>query len=371
MPLHLLGKKSWNVYNPAAIARVKADEAAAAAREAAEEQRMQEVDAARRAAILRGQTPPPLPDEESTHNERRPEREKDGRERKRRRLHGEDDTDRDIRLARVTTGPKDEETVSTLKLRRPESDAPLTDHAGNINLFPIDLKEAGKREKNEEAEKERKKKERAFEDQYTMRFSNAAGQKGTLQQPWYATADNSRDDPNTKSGDQTIAYAGFETKDVWGNTDPRRKEREQARMASNDPLAFMNKAQVQLKKSKADRKKWAEDRDRELRGMRLAEEREHRRERHTKRRHRREDDDDLTDDTSRERHRRDHSSKDRHRQRSHSHDRRRHDRKSSHRDRKRSRSRSRSRDREHHKKKDDMKSRRNDRHGDVREEHRT
>ena len=48
---------------------------------------------------------------------------------------------------------------------------------------------------------------------------------------------------------------GFEDKDVWGNEDPRRKDREMARMLSDDPLASMQKAQIQLKKSKVDRKK--------------------------------------------------------------------------------------------------------------------
>ncbi|KAF5015673.1 hypothetical protein F66182_12905, partial [Fusarium sp. NRRL 66182] len=33
MPLHLLGKKSWNVYNPDNIARVRRDEEQAKARE--------------------------------------------------------------------------------------------------------------------------------------------------------------------------------------------------------------------------------------------------------------------------------------------------------------------------------------------------
>ncbi|CAI4217235.1 unnamed protein product [Parascedosporium putredinis] len=57
MPLHLLPKKSWNVYNADNIARVRRDEAAAKAKEEAEEQRMQEYDAQRRLAILRGEIP--------------------------------------------------------------------------------------------------------------------------------------------------------------------------------------------------------------------------------------------------------------------------------------------------------------------------
>ncbi|KAH7410446.1 hypothetical protein DE146DRAFT_356645 [Phaeosphaeria sp. MPI-PUGE-AT-0046c] len=286
MPLHLLGKKSWNVYNAVNVARVKADEEAAAAREAANEQRMQEIDAARRAAILRGQTPPPLPEETETKDSRRKRDGDDhGHERKRRKLAGEDDTDMDIRLAASATAPSDgnDGDSRVLKLRNTKIDAPLTDHAGNIDLFPVDLKEAIKREKNAEVEKEKRKKERAFEDQYTMRFSNAAGKDG-LESPWYAAQQKLSQQPEEK--DATLAYAGFENKDVWGNEDPRRKERAQARIASNDPFAFMQQAQVQLKKSKEDKKKWAAERDRELRELRAAQERDDRRSRHHKRKQR-------------------------------------------------------------------------------------
>ncbi|KAL1596259.1 hypothetical protein SLS59_007958 [Nothophoma quercina] len=250
---------SWNVYNPANIARVKADEEAAAAREAAADQRMQELDAERRAAILRGRTPPPLPEEDNAGDGQRRKDRKDGHDRKRRKLRGEDDTDADIRLAASMTRPKDgdEDDAKVLKLRKPASDAPLTDHAGNIDLFPIDVKEAVKREKNAEVEKEKRKKEQAFEDQYTMRFSNAAGKNG-LDQPWYAAQHK----PAHNAEDRTAAleYPGFENKNVWGNEDPRRKEREQARISSNDPFAFMQNAQTQLKKSKEDKKKWTDER---------------------------------------------------------------------------------------------------------------
>ncbi|KAJ4303809.1 hypothetical protein N0V90_002710 [Kalmusia sp. IMI 367209] len=293
MPLHLLGKKSWNVYNADNIARVKADEAAAAAREAAEDQRMQEIDAARRAAILRGQTPPPLPDEDPHKDERKRVGRKDGHDKKRRKLAGEDDTERDIRIAasfRGGNGDDDDDKARLVKLRKPTSDAPLTDHAGNINLFPVDVKEQMNREKNEEVEKEKRKKERALEDQYTMRFSNAAGRSG-LEQPWYASS-GSKVNTDNQSDEKSNGYLGFESKDVWGNEDPLRKERAQSRITSNDPFAFMQRAQAQLKRSKDDKRKWAEERDRELMELRAAQERSSRRERHGKRKKRAEDDDD-------------------------------------------------------------------------------
>ncbi|KAF1916300.1 hypothetical protein BDU57DRAFT_496795 [Ampelomyces quisqualis] len=289
MPLHLLGKKSWNVYNSANIARVKADEEAAAAREAADEQRMQELDAERRAAILRGRTPPPLPNEvDKKEFGRKRERDDGGYAKKRRKLAGEDDTDMDIRLAASTSLPGAEkgEDARVLKLRNTKLDAPLTDHAGHIDLFPVDMKEAIKREKNTEAEKEKRKKERAFEDQYTMRFSNAAGREG-LETPWYAAQQR----PVEESGEHAAAleYPGIENKDVWGNEDPRRKEREKARMTSNDPFAFMQQAQTQLKRSKEDKKKWAAEHAHKLRELRAIQEREDRRSRHHKRKKRDQD----------------------------------------------------------------------------------
>lgn len=269
------------MYNSANIARVKADEEAAAAREAAAEQRMQELDAERRAAILRGQTPPPLPEEETKDEHRR--RDKDGKyDKRRRKLRGEDDTEMDIRLAVSMAKPKagDEEDTKILKLRRPTSDAPLTDRAGNIDLFPVDVKEAIKREENAGAEKEKRKKERALEDQYTMRFANAAGKNG-IGQPWYVAQ---RKVTGTAEEDTaTLEYPGFESKNVWGNEDPRRKEREQARISSNDPFAFMQKAQAQLKRTKEDKKKWADERKHDLKELRDIQEKEQRRGKHYRR----------------------------------------------------------------------------------------
>ena len=326
---------------------------------------MQELDAERRAAILRGKTPPPIPEEATSKDERgskRTDKGRDGHERKRRRLAGEDETDMDIRLAKVTTGPKEDGDIAVLKLRKPTSDAPLEDHAGNINLFPVDLKEAMKREKNAEAEKEKKKKEQALEDQYTMRFSNAAG-KGGLERPWYAAATDSKEE--MKSDDKTIGYPGFVDKDVWGNEDPRRKEREQQRIVSNDPLAFMETAQAQLKKSKADRKKWNEERDRELRELRATQEREWRRDRHGKRKRKTEEDDLEGFSLDVKHHGRDRSSKHHHRHRSRSHSRDRdHDRK--HGDKSLSRhgwKRSHSRERERGRERDREWDRKTSKHG--------
>lgn len=99
MPLHLLGEKSWNIYNHNNIQRVRRDEAEAQAREEEQDRRMQAVDSDRRLNLLRGQQIYDLSAiDECTAV---PIREGDhGHSRKRRRLGGEDDTDRDMRLAR-------------------------------------------------------------------------------------------------------------------------------------------------------------------------------------------------------------------------------------------------------------------------------
>lgn len=196
----------------------------------------------------------------------------------------------DIRLA-TSTAPKDGSNtrVKTMQLRKPDNDAPLQDTAGHINLFPIDVKEVMKREKNAEAEKEKKKKQRELEDQYTMRFSNAAG-RGGVEQPWYMSGKRQSPEDTGSAPGEAAQQADYNNKDVWGNEDPRRKEREKSRIKSSDPLAFMQMAQVQLKRSKDDRKKWIEERERELQELKESQDREFKEKRHRKRKTRAEED---------------------------------------------------------------------------------
>jgi hypothetical protein len=308
---------------------------------------MQELDAERRAAILRGRTPPPLPDDAvGKEPERKRDRGDRGHDRKKRKLRGEDDTDMDIRLAASAVAPTDEgEDARVLKLRNTKSDAPLTDHTGHIDLFPVDMKEAIKREKNAEVEKEKKRKERALEDQYTMRFSNAAG-RGGLDNPWYTAHEKpTQQDSGGEKG--LLELPEVENKNMWGNEDPLRKEREKTRITSNDPFAFMQKAQAQLQKSKVDKKRWAAERDRELRELRAAQEREGRKSRYHKRKRMEEKDVEASfPDETRLVIDKDRSSKhkSRHGSRSRSRDRR--ENKTTHRQERR-RSRSRSKDRDH------------------------
>ncbi|KLO96927.1 Uncharacterized protein LW94_15200 [Fusarium fujikuroi] len=253
MPLHLLGKKSWNVYNADNIARVRRDEAAAKAAEEAEEQRMQEIDAQWRLAILRGEAPPPIEDDEAPKDEEPPARDRDASQRtstrRKRKRPGEDDTDFEMRIAR-------ENDNSALVRIEPEkkstSSAPLVDHNGHIDLLG-DEKSRAHAEKNEEAEKEAKKKKQSYEDQYTMRFSNATGKDGVLK-PWYSQSDAAAPDASSK--------------DVWGNQDPNRKERDAKRIVSNDPLAMMKKGASKVREIKQERKRFQEEREKELKQMR-------------------------------------------------------------------------------------------------------
>lgn len=239
---------------------------------------MQEVDAERRIQLLRGQKVDPLPtpaEEEAERTQHR--RNEPGRERKRRRIAGEDDTDRDIRFAREDNALVPAKGELQLKSQK-SSDAPITDGKGHINLFPVE----GSRHrvpKNAEVEAEKAKKQKEVGDQYTMRFSNATGFKQAVgQKPWYHTLG--------ASGGKNEEVE-MPSKDVWGNEDPRRKEREKMRMAADDPLAAIQKGVAGVREVERERKKWVEGKEREIREIDEADRRRRRK------RHRRREEDDL------------------------------------------------------------------------------
>ncbi|KAK4453039.1 hypothetical protein QBC34DRAFT_422242 [Podospora aff. communis PSN243] len=258
---HLLGKKSWNVYNADNIARVERDEAAARAREEADEQRMQEEDAARRLAILRGETPPPLEerlqksdDEQADRGSARhyaPSREGGPRKRKRKR-HGEDDTDFEMRVAREQAEAGGH--ASRELLPGASSSVSLVDGKGHISLFNED--EARRGQEKEDAERDAAKKKRKEEEQHQVRLADAAGRGASKTGPWYATPD----------GDASGALVP--SKDVFGNDDPRRKVREAARLDANDPLAMMKRGAAKVRELGKDRKREAEEREKELKSLR-------------------------------------------------------------------------------------------------------
>lgn len=264
---HLLGKKSWNVYNTDNIARVRRDEAAARAREEADEQRMQERDAERRLAILRGEIPPPLEHEAGTASPLFSEHHGDGpgrrdSARRKRKRQGEDDTDFEMRMAKEQAdsngqGPREVLTGSISKA--PTS---LVDYRGHISLFSE--ADAQRGEKNEEAEREATRKKREMEDQYRMRFSNAAGKEGLgvgVPGPWYTTA----------NGEPSGALVP--SRDVWGNEDPGRRVREAVRLDASDPLAMMKRGAAQVRELNRERNREAAERERELNEMRREEKR--------------------------------------------------------------------------------------------------
>ncbi|CRG92619.1 hypothetical protein PISL3812_09682 [Talaromyces islandicus] len=268
MPLHLLGKKSWNVYNPENIARVRRDEEAAKAREEEEERRMQEVDAERRIKILRGERPPtpPSPPSSSRDGDERGHRRHDAtRHRKRRRIAGEDDTDRDIRFAKedaVHNDSKRRELLATSEKKNRDAHVAIVDTDGHLNLFTEQMTRHQHVEKNAEAEAEAAKKKRAFEDQYTMRFSNAAGYRESINQaPWYSSSATRK----------KLAQDRIPSKDVWGNEDPMRQAREKARIDASDPLAAMKAGVRGVKKVQRERKQWQEEKLRELEELKRAE----------------------------------------------------------------------------------------------------
>ncbi|KAK3671828.1 hypothetical protein LTR78_008374 [Recurvomyces mirabilis] len=295
MPLHLLGKKSWHVYNTANVERVRRDEADAQAREEAEEQRMQEEDASRRIAILRGEKPAAaaLPPPSSATEEAAGIRHDRPRERKRRRLRDEDDTAREIRYAREDAEEAGQQARRALEhshvhhSQNRDADAPLVDHAGHLQLIPVPDEKASSRKagKNAEVEAEKAKKRKRKEDQVTMRFSNAAGYQQGLQKPWYASNKRAKPDADPASAsaeDGALTLTAVQEKDVWGNDDPRRKERERSRISSSDPFAAMQNAQKQLKQSTRDKEKWELEQYRELEKLKREQrgERKHRRHHH-------------------------------------------------------------------------------------------
>lgn len=224
---------------------------------------MQEVDAERRLQILRGRSgrdgQPSISNgavegndsqQGSREEEDRYHREPRGeRERKSRKKKEENDTDRDIRHAKnmLVRAPSAAQTVTIGK------EIPLIDQAGHINLFPTRGAPKGAL-KNREAENDAARKEKEYEDQYTLRFSNAAGFKQDVgQKPWYQQSTGLRE------MDAQVA-----NKDVWGNEDPQRMERSKMRIIADDPLKIMKRGVRQLREVTKDRKTWDEDRKREL-----------------------------------------------------------------------------------------------------------
>lgn len=261
---------------------------------------MQDADAARRLAILRGETPPPLPEPEpeidpSDKKFATARRDKEGgavgfAPRKRKRA-GEDDTDFEMRIARerAEAGERVRGELAA-GVARKERPAEIVDRDGHIDL--VGAPPVTGKEKNPEYEREAAKKKRELEDQYTMRFSNAAGRDGfAAGDPWYAKSESRTTTAAKATKEDLDAEIGMEapTKNVWGNEDPRRKVREAQRLTSSDPLAMMKMGAKKVREVEKERKREAEERERELQELRREERRREKRRR--KERH----DDDVVD----------------------------------------------------------------------------
>lgn len=115
-----------------------------------------------------------------------------------------------------------------------------------------------------------------------VRLTDALGYSVNARQPWYGTAPiEGRFESNSMG------------RDVWGNEDPRRQQREEQRVSANDPLAAMKRGVKQLRKAESERKEWKAQRERDLNEVEELARKQHKRRRH---RHRRNSDADSLED---------------------------------------------------------------------------
>jgi hypothetical protein len=207
---HLLGKKSWNVYNPDAIARVRRDEDRARAEQKEDERRQRASESDRRLALLKGDAAP-----EDVLSTGSPSASK------KRKRYNDDETishetasDRAQRLSNGATSVKANSGLEDRSTTKPAI---------------------------------------AGDSQVGVKLSDAYGYGKDGGKTWYSTSAASLD-----------AMAGKASTDVWGNEDPRRQEREKQRMNTDDPLAAMKKGVKQLKQAEVQRAEWKAQRERDL-----------------------------------------------------------------------------------------------------------
>ena len=102
-----------------------------------------------------------------------------------------------------------------------------------------------------------------------MRFSNAAGFRQAVHDaPWYSTA--------RKDGHRTTDVE-TPSKNVWGNTDPGRREREKLRLAVDDPLMAMRQGAAGVREVEKQRAEWKLQRNVEIMDLKRDERRRERR----------------------------------------------------------------------------------------------
>ncbi|OAP56512.1 hypothetical protein AYL99_09691 [Fonsecaea erecta] len=201
MPLHLLHHKSWNVYSPANIERVRRDEAKAREQVAEQEEHRLRREADERLSTLRQQSK----DETRRWKHKRP---------------GEDDTDRDIRLALGNT--------SASPNKEKQDHGSLVDAHGHIPLIPAPEKQSREQEK----------------DPYTVYLSDAVGGRDRPKDTWYTSVQPKQEQ--------------------WGDENPRKRERALTRLNADDPLVAMKRGVKALRENERQRQEWMRERERDL-----------------------------------------------------------------------------------------------------------
>lgn len=224
MPLHLLGKKSWNVYNSQNIERVRRDEELARRTAAEAERDKYDREAADRI----------------------------------RRLRGEPLVEQDVA---PTTG-------TTTSRKRKHNDS-YGDRGEDFRKAVDKIDGEGKRFRRCEAEEG----ENVDLDKITnVRFRDATGRNRTGSESWYLSSHSLE-----PTGDRTVGY------DAFGRTDIRRHARDEKRLMAADPLAAMKRGVKQLREIEKQRAAWREQRERDLNEVEeLARRREHRKRRREK-----------------------------------------------------------------------------------------
>lgn len=306
---HLLGKKSWNVYNADNIARVQRDEAAAAAEEHAAEQRMQDADAARRLAILRGETPPPLPEPEKPADPAdKKHTRRDGNSggglgqgpRKRKRA-GEDDTEFEMRVAleRAEEGDRVAGELAGAggsnkrQKQKEREEVNIVDSKGHIDLVGPPPKDAGggggagKFETDAEWIARMTRESGLKFEGYEMDCLTGAltgkeaeeRRQAMIKELFWnacttAVAMRERDREDEREAERCMKAP---TKNVWGKDDPKRRGRETARLDANDPLAAMRSGAKKVREVLKERRRDAEEQWRQLEQLRQEERRREKR----------------------------------------------------------------------------------------------
>ena len=162
-----------------------------------------------------------------------------------------------VAASKVARQSPEESTALVRQPSKGDTDAPLVDERGHIDLFPSSRSkssnfESGSKTADEEARKREdvEKRRREYERDYTVKFSDAAGY-------------NSR--PDSKAWYETGEAKGG-GRDVFGREDPKAVEREMKRVDANDPLAAMKRGARMVRVVKEERKRWEGERMKEVEG---------------------------------------------------------------------------------------------------------